>query len=718
MPSEGMPFHPAQQQEEQDADGITPNSQGGPTFAPEEAGAAAVVDQPAARPSSHSLPYPLRILFAFNGAIFILPNLALMSIVNDRAAIPPEYLPAYGAISFLPWSMKPLYAYLSTLLVQKFHLIQRHSLIAILLCASGLSFVGTAFVPKDGVGLCVLWGFVRGIASSWPEFLLGLTLIDTARELSLGRHSNTSNTNVRQDEREEAQYEDGDIVPLALSRRWGNSDISDTSNTPYEEIASVFQAQAATSRNVGSLTAGTFTFVLFAWRHYWHVINSSDEDTDQAELSNAVVTALLLLTAALPIVGTFIATKYKVGTLSRVATSMQENTKCFRQGGEETVNRRVPRTGRYEGVASSEDGCIGSIPVNEAESNPSPPLAFDISESDGGVSAILTERIRYEKREHRCYAAVLILFQLLLIFSSLKRPISSVTTHVAWLSVVIVLSFCLAAAMIAAAFYQAKGNDVQGVHRKLSDDTQVPAKRLALYLLLRHSLPSSGYIMYSFLFTIFESNPVYMQCLSILGSAGATFSSWFYGRCFAKKYSSGWGIIGIIVATTVIFSLASLLNIVTYHADDGNSEQGGVDMFAIIAPIYFVTGVVAELNFLPSLVLATTNIVATERAPVAPAGSATSRDDCSLYDEGMQYASFISCIDFGEQIGSWITVPIVASLDITRDNEFANLDHLILLCASIYSVSLVYLCLIRPPEKDGTSVGIDISRSSDNGEFT
>ena len=710
--SRGIPFHPAQQ--EQDADGITSSSQSRPTLVPAEADAA-VADLPAAtRPSSHSLPYPLRILFAFNGAIFILPNLALMSIVNDRAAIPPEYLPAYGAISFLPWSMKPLYAYLSTLLVQKYHLMQRHSLIAILLCASGLSFVGTAFVPKDGVGLCVLWGFVRGIASSWPEFLLGLTLIDTARALSLGSYISTSNTSVRQDEREEAQDEDGDIVPLALSRR-RNSDISDTSNTPYEEIASVFQAQAATSRNVGSLAAGAFTFFLFAWRHYWHVMSSNDEDTDQAELSNAVVTALLLLTAALPIVGTLIAMKYKVGSLPHM--TMQESTKCFRQGGKETVNRRIPRTGSYEGVASSEDE-VGNIPVHKAESNPSPPLAFDICESDNGVSVITTERVQYEKLEHRCYAAVLILFQLLLIFASLKRPISSVTTHVAWLSAVIVISFCLAAAIFVAAFYQRKSNNAHGAHRKLSDNTQVPAKCLALYLLLRHSLPSSGYIMYSFLFTLFESNPVYMQCLSILGSAGATFSSWFYGRSFAKKYNSGWGIIGIIVATTVISSLASLLNIVIYHADDGDSEQGGVNMFAIVAPIYFVTGVVAEFNFLPSLVLATTNIVATERAPVAPAGSAASRDACSLYDEGMQYASFISCIDFGEQIGSWITVPIVASLDITRDNEFANLDHLILLCASIYLVSLVYLCLIRPPQKDGTSIRIDMSRSSDNGEFT
>ena len=100
---------------------------------------------------AHSLPTPLRVLFAFNGAIFILPNLALLSIVNDRASIPPSYLPAYGAISFLPWSIKPLYAYLSTWMVAQHHWIRRHTLIATLLGASGLSFWGTAFVPEDGV---------------------------------------------------------------------------------------------------------------------------------------------------------------------------------------------------------------------------------------------------------------------------------------------------------------------------------------------------------------------------------------------------------------------------------------------------------------------------------------------------------------------------------------------------------------------------------------
>ena len=99
----------------------------------------------------HSLPNPLRILFAFNGAIFILPNLALLSIVNNRASIPPPYLPVYGAISFLPWSIKPLYAFLSTWITSQRRWVQRPTLIAMLLCASGLSFWGTAFIPKDGI---------------------------------------------------------------------------------------------------------------------------------------------------------------------------------------------------------------------------------------------------------------------------------------------------------------------------------------------------------------------------------------------------------------------------------------------------------------------------------------------------------------------------------------------------------------------------------------
>ena len=65
--------------------------------------------------SNTLLPKPLLFLYALNGATLSLPSLALTAIVNDRAAIPVELLSAYGAVAFLPFSLKPLYGYLSIL---------------------------------------------------------------------------------------------------------------------------------------------------------------------------------------------------------------------------------------------------------------------------------------------------------------------------------------------------------------------------------------------------------------------------------------------------------------------------------------------------------------------------------------------------------------------------------------------------------------------------
>ena len=63
----------------------------------------------------------------------------------------------------------------------------------------------------------------------------------------------------------------------------------------------------------------------------------------------------------------------------------------------------------------------------------------------------------------------------------------------------------------------------------------------------------------------------------------------------------------------------------------------------------------------------------------------------------MQYASFLSCIDFGAQIGDWITVPIVASLGITRENHWDNIDKLVVICSILRMCRVIFLWLICPP---------------------
>ena len=64
----------------------------------------------------------------------------------------------------------------------------------------------------------------------------------------------------------------------------------------------------------------------------------------------------------------------------------------------------------------------------------------------------------------------------------------------------------------------------------------------------------------------------------------------------------------------------------------------------------------------------------------------------------MEYGTLISCIDFGDQLGSLTVAPLVAFLNISRENGFLNLDHLILICAltnMVVSLGLLPLLVER-----------------------
>jgi len=128
------------------------------------------------------LSMPLLILFGLNGASIAFPVVAIMSIINDRVEIPVKYLSAYGAITFLPWSLKPLYAVLASA-TQKYKVlrIERHYLLFLLLFGSGISIGATAYIQKGDIITCFVLGFIRAILSAFPEFLVGLALVDEAR---------------------------------------------------------------------------------------------------------------------------------------------------------------------------------------------------------------------------------------------------------------------------------------------------------------------------------------------------------------------------------------------------------------------------------------------------------------------------------------------------------------------------------------------------------
>jgi hypothetical protein len=267
-----------------------------------------------------------------------------------------------------------------------------------------------------------------------------------------------------------------------------------------------------------------------------------------------------------------------------------------------------------------------------------------------------------------------------------------------------------------------------------SNSTAVPPKRLALYLMMRHTIPIAGMLMYSYIYAIFAAEPLFLQVLSIVESGVSTLAAWVYERYFSKAYHTGWKMIGLIAVLSIVSGLISLLDLSVVHG----TTVGGQVTAQIRWLVLFVmvcTYFMGQIGYLPMVVLATTNVVSSdsndasdEQPQETPpdeerdGGSVGLRRGSEIemtfraqeqegttkafqqvkkttpvYDESMQYASFLSCIDFGAQIGDWIAVPIIASLDITRENNWNNLDKFIIICALGRIASTAFLLLIRPP---------------------
>lgn len=195
-----------------------------------------------------TLPLILRLLFGLNGVTLSLESLVIMYILNTRVAMPLPYLATYGAISFLPWSLKPMYAYFS----------QGRSRLWIfttMLFANGLCLIFTSMIPDGAVFLAFLMGFLRSLSDAWAEFCLGLTLVDHAR---------------------------------VLTHRFSHN---------YGEVSGTLQAEAATARNIGSFVANIITCLILLHRQI-----VSPEVT---QLSGAVADSFLICTGLLQLVGVF-----------------------------------------------------------------------------------------------------------------------------------------------------------------------------------------------------------------------------------------------------------------------------------------------------------------------------------------------------------------------------------------------------------------------------
>jgi len=195
-----------------------------------------------------------------------------------------------------------------------------------------------------------------------------------------------------------------------------------------------------------------------------------------------------------------------------------------------------------------------------------------------------------------------------------------------------------------------------------------PSYRVAAFLLIRNSLPNSSYLMESYVYSLFEERPAIIQGFSVAGMGVAVIASWSYG-CFFRKYfgsdrechRSG-VFVKVIVATTVLASFASLGYVVIV---DTVSKWKGLVIRQAVATLVVqtVSAVFSTWKFIPDVVLATVTAV-----------------DDGDHASAIQYGSLLACIDFGGQLGSTLTAPLIQWLKISRE-DWSNLGLFVTISA-------------------------------------
>ena len=613
-----------------------------------------------------SMVRPLQLLFSLNGLTLSLQSLPLMYIVNTRVALPLAYLPTYGALAFLPWSLKPLYAILST----QNEKLPRHVLIVYLLIASGIASISTSlFIHPGGIISCFILAFMRGIADSWAEFCLGLSLIDQARK-----------TQRYQQQRARLNIDESTRNHCATS---------------YENMAALFQSQAATARNLGSLLGGVITCLLFVHNYFY-----SNSGTD---LTDSVANGLLIFTGLLLFAGSLVAWKNQ-DTFQELATTdgLNTNTTTFNnQITDEESPLNIQQHRSY--TPSYCEKCCPSVADSESSEG---------HESSSGLCQFQSNIL------------LVSLLQLSIVALSLKDLIVDWASHFVWKVILISLLSALVLTGIASSFPIWK--------ERAATDSQV--QRTGLFLILRHAIPSSSILLGSFMYSILSSRPLYLQLISLIGMGVTTLSSWSYGALFSR-YSHGHQLQIVIVGTTLFAGLMSLCHIMLVHrvqreAPEGSDVDGHdhelqtVSLLTVAMALIIKVGTTfaSEWEFLPDIVIATTSIskevqysrvstaddvvhqrvtaydddsneVEDRRQPFQIEISPTERQ--SVDTTAIQYGSLVACIDFGDQLGSLLAGPIVAILGISRENNWLNLDILILICAACKLLPLAFLKLLK-----------------------
>lgn len=612
-------------------------------------------------PDSHSgiaqkLPAPIRILYGLNGMTEAFPTLALVAMVNDRIEIPISFVPAYFAVSFLPYSLKPLYAIAANVAKNR-----KRMLLVVLYICSGLSFQVTAFLQRGQIVTCFLVAFLRGVFVSSAEFMIGLGLLSCAS---------------------------ASVIALKLATDEMITDHDDSLHRSHrrlhEKLLSCFQSDAATFRNIGSFLSQLLSFALImAYRLFDHGNELQEEEEEKTEnaqhqLSDGLITVFFLLSSLFPFIAAFVVAKSGLFRTCCDNEVLEDDNTCQRK------DRDLQHFGIFR-------------------------------------------LIKYD-------LIGLVIFQLLLLLIGVRSIIVENTSSRTFVILSFILGISLVTSIILSRSKQVfPSNEYVVTHTFIDGSSNrkriesmvqqlIYLKKVGLYLVLRHAVPTLDVIVSSYIYTIFRYKPLLLQSMSFLGSGVAAISTWTYNKRFAEKFSSVDGIKRVIMLATTACCVWGMLTIPFIQSfrnlikDDkftaGTMLLGTFTLFRLIG------GFLNEISFMPSIILATTTVIHEDTVHQNNDDHDEDEDDVfddeldpdingleppeqsvnypltKTIDSGIQYGFLVACIDFGDQMSTFISVPLLTFFGVTRENDWNNLEWFIFTCSILGMLSLIFLRLL------------------------
>ena len=600
------------------------------------------------------LSFPLRMLYGGIGMIMSLPSTALLYLVNTYIAIPVSLLPLYLSIGFLPYSLKPSYAYLSTTIQQQLRHYSNSNYnnyygspqvqMMFLFSTCGLSYIFTAFLPPHAVILCFILAWTRSITLAWPTFLLDLCLLD----------------------------EVDDIIRLVSSRPPSPSPPSPPqgSSLSYAEVAATLQSQAATYRSMGCVLANTVALILvLLWSTTMLIwsYNNDDDDKNQhsrhspqeglhnndGSMNHRMFQFILIGTGMLNFVGVIFLWHVPCRPpLSVVPSSLSNplppsddslvpltsnHTTSLTAANDDattTINTRVPS---YDSVnelhrPSSENraeivnhggGGGGLLEMNTWTGDSEPLLSSHDADTNttglhqnnhnDGPSTHSDHYTHGTPPDHGNAIWLVVSLQLLLVLLSLRGSmVQSVTNKIAWTGMVTLLTglFLFSAYDLSSPWRRRRRRNVTGTNGTFTPSAE-PPMRVGLYLILRNAIPSVSYLMSSFIYTVYQERPFIIQVLSLLDMCVTTFACHIYSQ-YLSRYSSGRQLIWLIVVTSLLSGVSSFGNVILIRLLDPksspqphNHDSSMMIKIACTMVINAIMGLFNEWNFFPDVVLAT-----------------------------------------------------------------------------------------------------------------